>query len=208
MGDAEANLDKYNPGSEGDVPRVVKTKQKILSYGDTPPDVKLRTFKKLAERSGIEKVAFARKITEMSWKDRMELLKVHYSSDKQVLKILDKASQDNEDHEDEVDARKRSYGKMKHPERNVKKLKVQHSIKDSQQSRNTDDHDSFYDDEDDDKLLSLAFNDEPVSASSINKESATSRSTETAVSSNVQSENSWNLEPIIEKETSFPKKSV
>ena len=211
MEDGQTNLEKYNPGSTGDVPRVVKTKQRILSYGDTPPDMRLTLFQKIADSCGQDKDIFARKLLKMSWNERMELLKVHYSSDKQVLNILDKASKDNADQEDEVDARKRSYGIMKHSERNIKKLKLQPSIKENFESkpcRNNEDYDSFYDDEDDDNLLSLAFNDERVSVSKKKKES-TSSSSGTADSSSAKSVICKNLEPIVAKnESSIPLKPV
>ena len=115
------HLDRYNPGSAGDVARTIRTKQRNVVYGDTPPEARKYQFEKMAHRSGSDLKTFAKRIIGMSWNEKLELIEQEYSSDKQVVKLLEKAAVDQRDQERETGVRQLSYNNLSLPHIHGKK---------------------------------------------------------------------------------------
>ena len=159
------HLDKYNPGTAGDMARTIKTKQKTIVYDDTPLEMKKSQFEKMARRSGIDVKVFARNILDSSWCQKLNLIRQEFSCDKQVVKLLEKAETDHRDQERDTGVRQLSYNNLSLPHTHGKRKRP---IDKESKSRLTEgasvvsapmkDETHFYSsDEDDDNLLAAAF---------------------------------------------------
>ena len=160
------HLDKYNPGTAGDMTRTMKTKQRTIVYGETPLETRKSQFEKMARRSGTDLRTFARNILDSSWNEKLNLIRQEFSCDKQVVKLLEKAAADHRDQEQDVGVRQLSYNNLSLPHTHGKRKRP--SVKESQPgtlkgvsgvSVPMKDETHFYSsDEDDDNLLAAALN--------------------------------------------------
>ena len=159
------HLDKYNPGTAGDMTRTIKTKQRTIVYGETPPETRKSQFEKIARRSGDDLKTFARNILDMSWSEKLNLIRQEFSCDKQVVKLLEKAATDHSDQERDMNVRHLSYNNLSLPHNHAKRKRPnvkesRHGLTKSDVSAPLKDETHFYssDEEDDDNLLAAAFN--------------------------------------------------
>lgn len=162
------HLDKYNPGTAGDMTRTIKTKQRTIVYGETPPETRKSQFEKIARRSGDDLKTFARKILDMSWSEKLNLIRQEFSCDKQVVKLLEKVATDHRDQERDMGVRQLSYNNLSLPHHTHAKRK-RPNVKEGEHgltkggsdvSAPLKDETHFYssDEEEDDNLLAAAFN--------------------------------------------------
>ena len=121
-GDTGGSVARYNPGTAGDVPRRVATQQRVLVYGDTPHHLRLDQFSSMAEAAGEDKISFARRVLNMDWGEKLDLIKQQQlasadgtGSNKSVVKLLEKAECDHRDQQRELCVRKLSYNNLSLP---------------------------------------------------------------------------------------------
>ena len=109
------DLDKYNPGTAGDLIRTVHFKHRSVRFGDTPLNDRLQQFESLAAQNGVDKYDFAQKVLTMSWSEKLDVLKRNYSNDEPITVLLNKISQEHCDQEREVKVRSMTYNNLSNP---------------------------------------------------------------------------------------------
>ena len=174
-GDTGGSVARYNPGTAGDVPRRLATKQRVLVYGDTPHHLRLDQISSMAEAAGVDKISFARRVLNMDWGEKLELIKQQQlasadgtGSNKSVVKLLEKAECDHRDQQRELCVRKLSYNNLSLPHLQKPKQRKHHDqtslpSTSSDISKPADDIDADKQEEedvsdvDDDLLLAAAY---------------------------------------------------
>ena len=155
------HLDRYNPGTSGDMTRTIKTKHRTIVYGETPLETKKSQFEKMARRSGIDVKTFARNILDTSWSQKLNLIRQEFSCDKQVVKLLEIAAADHRDQERDTGVRQLSYNNLSLPHTHGKRKRPSDKesglIKGASDEPMKDETHFYSSDEDDDNLLAAAF---------------------------------------------------
>ena len=84
--------DKYNPGETADLSRTVETQDTTYVYGRTPADQRRRCLTQIAHQMGLGQVEVASKVLEMSWLEKLDMIKQFHSTDDEAVKILEECS--------------------------------------------------------------------------------------------------------------------